>query len=92
MPSAYKTRFEQYVINVVRQKRIEQNKSQDDIALALDLSRGYIGQVESPNHPAKYNMNHINQLAKEFKCSPRDFFPDKPTSEALKKRKTGLRK
>ncbi|MCB0775935.1 MAG: helix-turn-helix transcriptional regulator [Chitinophagaceae bacterium] len=82
-----KTKFEQFVINKVREKRLENNLSQDDLALMLDLSRGYIGQVESPNHPAKYNMNHINHLAKEFKCSPKDFFPDKPTIENLKKRK-----
>jgi transcriptional regulator with XRE-family HTH domain len=87
MSSAYKTKFEQFVINKVREKRLEMNLSQDDVALMLDLSRGYIGQVESLNHPAKYNMNHINQLAKELKCSPKDFFPDKPTVEPLKKRK-----
>jgi transcriptional regulator with XRE-family HTH domain len=82
-----KTKIEQYVISKVREKRVELKLSQDDVALMLDLSRGYIGQVETPNHPAKYNMNHINQLAKEFKCSPKDFFPDKPTNDSLKKRK-----
>ncbi len=79
--------IEQFVINKVREKRLEKGPSQHDVALMLDLSRGYIGQVESPNHPAKYNMNHINHLGKEFKYSLRDFFPDKPTAENLKKRK-----
>jgi len=26
----------------------------------------------------KYNLIHLNELAKLFKCSPRDFLPEKP--------------
>lgn len=58
--------------------RMERNLSQDDIAIHLDLSKGYIGHIESPNFIAKYNTGHLNELAKLFKCSPRDFWPEKP--------------
>jgi transcriptional regulator with XRE-family HTH domain len=50
--------------------------SQEDIARILDTARGFIGQVESPNYAAKYNLNHLQKLAKEFSCSMKDFFPE----------------
>lgn len=52
--------------------------TQEDIAVHLNLSTGFIGHIESPNFRAKYNIQHLNELAKLFKCSPRDFLPDKP--------------
>ena len=70
-----KTNFELAVIDKVREKRTAMGLSQDDLAAALDLTRGFIGQIESPNYPAKYNLNHLNKLAKEFRCSPREFLP-----------------
>ena len=51
---------------------------QEHIALHLDVSTGYIGHVESPNYKAKYTTAQINELAKFFKCSPKDFMPEKP--------------
>lgn len=58
--------------------RMQKDLSQDDIALHLNLSKGYIGHIESPNFRAKYNTSHINELAKLFNCSPKDFWPEKP--------------
>lgn len=87
MPKKQKTDIEQFVINKVKEIRIAKGFSQEDIALALNFTRGFIGQIESHKHPAKYNLNHLNILAKEFKCSPKDFLPEKPVSES-KKRKT----
>lgn len=72
------TKIEQYIIDVVRKKRIEKGLSQIDIATHLDISHGFIGDVENPNYRAKYNLNHLNELAKLFECSPKDFLPDKP--------------
>lgn len=71
------TLIEQYVIDVVKAKRTEKGMSQKDLAFALDVSIGFIGDVENPNYRAKYNLNHINELAKIFECSPRDFLPEK---------------
>lgn len=36
---------------------------QKNVAVILDKSSGFIAQVESPNHPAKHNLDHLNTLA-----------------------------
>lgn len=72
-----KTEIELYVVNKVREFRLEKGISQAKLALALDLSVGFIGHIESPVFAAKYNLNHLNELAKIFGCSIKDFFPDK---------------
>jgi len=84
MPKNKKTNIEQYVINKIKEIRIDKGFSQEDIASILDTSRGFIGQIESPNHATKYNLNHLNILARELKCSPKDFLPEKPISETRK--------
>jgi transcriptional regulator with XRE-family HTH domain len=78
---ASKTKFEMAVVDKVRQMRIKKKFSQDDLAAFLNTSRGFIGQVESPNFPSKYNLNHLNKLAEEIGCSPKDFIPDKYVEE-----------
>lgn len=78
MSASLKTKFELAVIDKVREKRTALSYSQEDIGSILNTSRGFIGQVESRNYAAKYNLNHLNILAREFKCSPKDFMPDKP--------------
>ncbi|MBV4356327.1 helix-turn-helix domain-containing protein [Pinibacter aurantiacus] len=80
-----KTKIEQYVINKIKEIRIAKGFSQEDIAAALDTSRGFIGQVESLNHSSKYNLNHLNLLAIELGVSIKDFFPEKPITETKKK-------
>jgi len=87
MSKKLKTNIELFVIGKVREKRMELNLSQEDVASILDKSRGFIGQVESPNYPAKYNLNHLNKLAIEFECSFHDFFPSKPIPQLQGKRK-----
>ena len=76
-----KTEIEQFVIDKIKEVRIQKGYSQDDIAIFLDTTRGFIGQVESPNHTSKYNLNHINKLAIELNCSPKDFLPENPFQE-----------
>lgn len=71
------TPIELYIIERVKEKRIEKGYSQMDLAYELDLSSGFVGDVENPRRRAKYNLNHINALAKIFQCSPRDFMPGK---------------
>ena len=70
--------IDQYVIDKVREIRKEKGISQRELANLLDMSYGFIGDVESPKEPAKYNLAHINLIAKIFKCSPRDFLPEIP--------------
>ena len=86
MSKSPKTDFELYIINKVKEKRVELNLSQDDIAIMINTDRSFVGQVESRNNPAKYNLNHLNQLAIELKCSPKDFMPEKPLIQTVKKK------
>ena len=73
-----KSKIDWYIITSVREMRINAGFGQEDIALHLEVSTGYIGHVESPNFKAKYTTVQINELAKLFKCSPKDFMPEKP--------------
>lgn len=70
--------IEQYIIDKVREKRQSLGMSQAELARQLDVSEGFIGNVESPNYRAKYNINLLNAIAKVFKCSPKDFWPKEP--------------
>ena len=70
------TAIDQFVIDKVKELRKEHKMSQRDLAVELDMSHGFISDVESPKERAKYNLNHINTLAKIFECSPKDFLPE----------------
>lgn len=72
------SKIEQYIIDKVREKRQKIGMSQAELARQLDVSEGFIGNVESPNYRAKYNINHLNAIAKILECSPRDFWPKEP--------------
>lgn len=67
-----------YVISRVKEMRLEKGFTQAQLAYKLDISYGFVGQAESPKHRAKYNINHLNKLAKIFECEFKDFFPPKP--------------
>ncbi len=72
-----KSNIELFVIEKVKEFRINKGISQADLACKLGVSYGFIGKIESPKYPTKYNLNHINKLAEIFNCSPKDFLPDK---------------
>lgn len=67
--------LEKYVIEQAKRRRLQKGYSQTKLAHLLNLSPGFIGNIENPKLRAKYNLNHINGLAKIFECSPRQFFP-----------------
>ena len=73
-----KSKIDLYIIEQVKQKRQKDDLQQDDIAIHLNVSPGFISHVESPYQRAKYNTQHLNELARLFMCSPKDFFPEKP--------------
>ncbi|WP_313260720.1 helix-turn-helix transcriptional regulator [Sphingobacterium sp.] len=73
-----KTPIELEIIDIIRKKRESNNLSQAKLANVLNVTPGYIGQIEMPNSPSMYSYNQLNQLAKYFCCSPQDFLPKKP--------------
>lgn len=72
------TKIEKHIIQRVKELRIEHGYTQISLSQRLNMSDSFIGHVESFKRRDKYNINHLNALAKIFKCSPKDFFPDKP--------------
>ena len=81
MAANLKSDIEAFVINKVKEMRERNNLAQSELAVKLNVSNGFIGQVESPKSPTKYNLNHLNKLAVIFNCSVKDFMPDKPFKE-----------
>ncbi|PWM81671.1 MAG: transcriptional regulator [Clostridium sp.] len=69
-----KTEFDLYVIDKVRKRREELEISQETLSYLLGYSSTFISIRESGSK--KYNLNHLNQLAKALKCSPRYFLPE----------------
>lgn len=72
------TDIEEFVIEKVREHRLKLGISQAELAFRIDVSYGFIGKIESRKFSSKYNLNHINKLAKVFNCSPKDFLPETP--------------
>ncbi len=70
--------IDNYIIQKVKEKRIEKGFSQSQLAFELELSNGFVGQIESGRYDKKYNPTHLNEIAKILGCSPKDFLPDKP--------------
>ncbi|PLK45778.1 helix-turn-helix domain-containing protein [Emticicia sp. TH156] len=75
--SKVKSAFELAIVENVKKKRKELNRPQSYIAMILDVSDGYVGQIESRNYPSMYSLNQLNIIAKDFECSPKDFMPEK---------------
>lgn len=71
-----KSELDLYVSTAVRQKRIAKGITQEDLAFVIGVNNGFISQVECPKSPSKYNLSHLNKIAKFFGCSPRDFLPE----------------
>lgn len=72
------TPIEDYVISEVKRRRLELGISQAALADYINVSKGFIGDVENPRRRAKYNLQLINEIAKVLKCSPRDLLPPEP--------------
>ncbi|WP_018629608.1 helix-turn-helix domain-containing protein [Niabella aurantiaca] len=72
------SKIDRYAIRKVKERRIALGKSQLDLANDMDVSVGFIGQVESDKFKAHYSLERLNQLAKVLKCSLYDFLPKEP--------------
>lgn len=70
--------IEIYIIQRVKSIRKEKGLTQEQLSLKLDKGVGFIGDIEAPSKKAKYNIKHLNDIAKILGCSPKDFWPEKP--------------
>ena len=73
-----KTAIDIYIATEVKKLRIQHKFSQAVLATKLGVSDAFIGQIENPRHTSKYSMDQLNNLAKIFNCSPRNFLPEVP--------------
>ncbi len=71
------SKIEIHIIDYVRKLRIENNVSQENLGEILGVDTSFISQIEQTQRK-KYNINHLNKIALYFKCSPKDFLPEKP--------------
>lgn len=73
--------LDRFVINKIRELRQLQDISQSQLAFELDMSTGFIAMIESGKFAKKYNIAHLNSIARILHCSPKDFMPDSPFEE-----------
>ncbi|MEO8236237.1 MAG: helix-turn-helix transcriptional regulator [Flavobacterium sp.] len=71
-------KIERYVISKVKEIRESKKITQEDLSLSIGKNIGFISQIEAPSKKAKYNIVHLNLIAKALNCSPKDFLPEKP--------------
>ena len=62
----------------IKELREKKGLSQVSLSLALGMSTTFISDIEAPSKKAKYNVKHLNEIAKVLECSPRAFWPEKP--------------
>jgi len=71
-------KIERYIILRVKELREEKNITQEQLSLAIGKNITFISQIEAPSKKAKYNIIHLNLIAKVLECSPKDFWPENP--------------
>lgn len=71
-----KTTIDKYITQKVIEKREEANITQEELSHMLGLATGstFVSQTENTGK-GKYNIYHLNELAKIFDCDIADFLP-----------------
>ena len=72
-----KSAIELYIVLKVKEQRKKRKMSQRYLADCLNVSQSFIRNIENENDDTAYNIDHLNEIAKIFDCSIRDFFPEK---------------
>ena len=72
-----KSAIELYIVQKVKEQRKKRKMSQRYLADCLNVSQSFIRNIENENDDTAYNIYHLNEIAKIFDCSIRDFFPEK---------------
>lgn len=67
-----------YIINRVKQLRKEKGISQSELSVKMGFSEKFVGSIENPTLNARYNISHLNLLAKALDCTLHELMPAKP--------------
>jgi transcriptional regulator with XRE-family HTH domain len=70
--------IDKYVADQVKERRTAKGMSQSELAFELSLPTSFIGMIESGKYDKKYNVTHLNAIARVLECSPKDFLPAEP--------------
>lgn len=71
-----KTPIDTYVIDKIIVLRKQQKLSQAGLAYCIGVSKSFIANVENPKTRARYNISHLNEIAKALNCKFSEFFPE----------------
>ncbi|MDT0294901.1 helix-turn-helix domain-containing protein [Mesonia ostreae] len=69
--------IEKFIISRVREIRESKGIRQEALSLSIGKNISFISQIEAPSKKSKYNIIHLNLIAKALECSPKDFWPEK---------------
>ena len=72
-----RTTIDKYIIQRVKEIRKAKGIKQEQIMdrMGLSSTSTFVSQVESEDYEEKYNIYHLNELAKILDCDIADFFP-----------------
>ncbi len=73
-----KSDIEFYIVQKVMEFRDKLDITQEEIADHLKVSQSFIHKIENPKFNNAYNFDHINAIAKLFKCSLWELIPKYP--------------
>ena len=73
-----KSKIELYTIEKVKERREQLDMKLTYFADCMNMSHQFISKIEDATSDKAYNLDHLNEIAKILKCSPRDFLPEKP--------------
>lgn len=72
-----------YVINQVKKLRKKKGLSQSDLSVEMGFSEKLIGGVENPTLLTRFNIRHLNLLAKALDCTLWELVPEVPLDNDL---------
>lgn len=74
-----------HIINQVKKLRKRLKISQDELSVKMGFSEKLVGSIENPTLPSKYNIRHLNLIAKALGCTLYDLIPEQPLDYDLVK-------
>ena len=69
-----KTEYQNNIITKLKKIREHNNYSQNDLASAINMTYGQLGNIESFKQPHKYTLEQIYKICKVFNISITDIF------------------